>query len=88
MATRTITETDCDGCEKKNVPVKTFNLLVGTEPDPAGGSSERVYWSFDLCVACLVGLVNKYVISPVNDEGYGAAMEFAQKIVGQRYREV
>lgn len=57
MATRVITETDCDRCEKKNVPVKTISLQTGWEPDPAGGASQRTGIEFDLCIECMAEIL-------------------------------
>lgn len=61
MATRTITETDCDMCLKKNVPVKELRLVTHWEPDPAGGRSEEAGVMFDLCSSCMCYLCTKFM---------------------------
>jgi hypothetical protein len=61
MATRTITETDCDRCEKRKTTVTEIRLQTHTESDPAGGHSEPCGIAFDLCAECMGVLLRKSV---------------------------
>jgi hypothetical protein len=83
MATRTITETDCDACETRNVPVQSFHVAVGRDPDPAGGPSEIRHKCFDLCVKCMSRVIYTFVITQMS---HAEGDRFVADTVGERYR--
>ena len=45
--------TVCDKCKRHGEKARTLWIPTGKfEPDPAGGSSEEVYETIDLCLDC------------------------------------
>jgi hypothetical protein len=82
MSTRTITETDCDvrGCGKKNVPVRSLSFHTGDTLDPAGGRSEKINKSFDVCAECMSRMVKELCASLT----YAAAEMFSKSGLSTR----
>jgi hypothetical protein len=59
----------CDICNsQKDINLREYE--IGTQPDAAGGPSESIVKSYDLCQSCEVIILNNTIKSIIKESGY------------------
>jgi hypothetical protein len=56
---------DCDYCKKTHDECRALRVAIDEQPCPAGGRSEVIYETIDLCPNCMSRSLQKF-LTPLN----------------------